>query len=82
MLYLCRVCVCANLDIRGGNGLEMAFSIVQQMQTYSGIVRSALDSVLENSLLKAVASERSRRMLDLRRLLLETVSKDDVRCDT
>ena len=52
------------------------------MQTYSGVVHSALDSVLENSLLKGVASERSRRKLDLGRLILETVSKDDVRCDT
>jgi len=46
----------------------------------SGAVRSALDSALENSLLKAVASERSRRMLDLGRLLLETVSKDEGSC--
>ena len=47
----------------------------------SGVVHSALDSALENSLLKAVASEKSRRMLDLGRLLLETVSEDDDRCD-
>jgi len=50
------------------------------MQTYSGVVRSTLDSTLENSFLKAVGSERSRRMLDLGRLLLETVSKDDNSC--
>ena len=43
----------------------------------SGVVRSALDSVLENSLLKAVASEGSRRVIDLGKLLLETVSKDE-----
>ena len=43
----------------------------------SGVVRSALHSVLENSLLKAVASERSRKTLDLGKLLLETLSKDE-----
>ena len=52
------------------------------MQTYSGVVHSALDSLLENSLLEAVATERSWRMLDVGRLLSETVSKDDVGCDT
>ena len=39
MLYLCSVCVCANLDMRGGNGLEMALRVESSFQWHDqGVV--------------------------------------------
>ena len=69
----------SGLNPRSSHVMDSSWSSAANANTNmsSGVVRSALDSVLENSLLKAVASERSRKTLDLGKLLLETVSKDE-----